>query len=389
MRLRTVLLAVVVVLAVLWVVWTRRLFLPQAVQGPERLGAEVVATGFTEPTDLAMWPGRPDVLVVLGKRGTAWWVDLDDGVQGVWLTLDVPVDSELGLLGVAFDPAFADSGRLWLHHNATVGERVESRLVEARAVDVSDPAAGVTLGRTVLTLAQPYTNHNGGQIRFGPDGMLYMALGDGGAGGDPLAHGQNRATRFGTLLRLDVVADPPAGEAVRIPADNPFVGVEGADPAVWAYGLRNPWRFDILSDGRVITGDVGQNTIEEVSLISAGDNLGWNTMEGDACFSPPEGCDQAGLVPPIYTYDHSHGVSITGGVVYRGQAIPSLEGRYLFGDFVGGWIRSLPVPDRVERVEARHELAAGVLISAFGRDARGEVLFTDYLGGRVLRVVGR
>lgn len=390
MRPLTLVLTLLLVLAIAGLGWWTVTAGPPTPEAPppDRLAVEEVVSGLVEPTDVTSWPGRDDRVVVLGKRGQAWWFAPDGSAQGPWFSVEVEHASEMGLLGVAFDPDFPADDRIWLSLNVREGDQLWSRLVQARAVDVTDPAAGVELGPVVFELEQPYGNHNGGQIRFGPDGMLVLGLGDGGSGGDPHGNGQNPATLLGTLVRLDVRGPLGDDGRARPPDDNPFVGREGFHPAVWAWGLRNPWRFDVLPDGRLVVADVGQNAWEEIHLVSAGDNLGWNIMEGAACFQPPSGCPREGLVMPIHTYPHAQGRSITGGVMYEGQAIPSLQGRFVFGDFVFGHIRSLALPeDGRSSVASRHEVDAQANLSAFGRDPRGEILALDYSRGRVLRVV--
>jgi glucose/arabinose dehydrogenase len=207
-----------------------------------------------------------------------------------------------------------------------------------------------------------------------------VALGDGGSIGDPKGNGQNLAVLLGKLLRID--PDHPAdGKAYGIPTDNPFVHQPQARPEVWAYGLRNPWRFDFLTDGRVILGDVGDEAWEEIDVVAAGDNLGWNIREGRHCFKPPRDCSAAHLVEPIYEYGHGEGVSITGGVIYQGKAIPSLVGQFLFADFGRGKLHSISTTGQIGDLSL-----LGGAPTAFGRDADGEVYVTDFPGGAIERL---
>ena len=230
-------------------------------------------------------------------------------------------------------------------------------------------------------MEQPYANHNGGQILFGPDGFLYVGLGDGGSAGDPKGHGQNTGTLLGTILRLDVSSLDAVG-SYAIPADNPFVGVEGARPEIWAYGLRNPWRFTFDSEtGDLWAADVGQNALEEVDLVRAGLNYGWKIMEGDECFS--RSCDTRGLELPITVYGRDDGCSITGGYVYRGGRLPSLYGAYVYGDYCSGKIWALRYDG--SRVTESIQLAdTSLRISSFAEDADGELYILD-LEGEIYR----
>jgi len=292
----------------------------------------------------------------------------------------VSFGGERGLLSVAFHPDYVENGRFFVNYTrrgdgATV-------IAEYRVGDEPN-VANTQSERVILVVEQPFANHNGGQLQFGPDGMLYVGMGDGGAAGDPLGHGQNRATLLGALLRLDVDGEEPYA----IPSDNPFVGIAGVREEIWAYGLRNPWRFSFdRCDGRLFLADVGQDGFEEINLIAPGANYGWNIMEGAHCFDPPTGCDQRGLELPIAEYDHSLGCSITGGYVYRGRRYPELVGRYLFGDFCSGRIWSLS-PTEAGAWVSVELLKTDLSISSFGEDEEGELYVLD-LGGEIYRIVG-
>ncbi len=244
--------------------------------------------------------------------------------------------NEEGLLGLAFSPDFTLDGHFFVYYSATQPRRsVLSRFsVNESDPNLADPSSEVV----ILEVEQPYSNHNGGQIEFGPDGYLYVALGDGGSAGDPFGSGQDTGTLLGAILRLDVSgASADAGYA--IPPDNPLVGVPGARGEIWAYGLRNPWRFSFDTEtGLLWTADVGQNAYEEINVVSRGGNYGWNIMEGRQCFSPRRGCDASGLELPVAEYGRSDGCSVTGGHVYRGSDQPDLVGAYVYGDFCTGRI---------------------------------------------------
>jgi glucose/arabinose dehydrogenase len=293
----------------------------------------------------------------------------------------VVAGGELGLLSVAFHPRYAANGRFFVNYTAQDG-RLRTVVAEYRVsrshADVADPTE-----RVVLEVPQPFRNHNGGLNAFGPDGRLYIGMGDGGSAGDPQKNGQRLDTLLGKLLRLDV----DGGTPYRAPADNPFVTRAGARPEIWAYGLRNPWRFSFdPGTGRLFAADVGQNNLEEVNLVERGGNYGWNIMEGSQCFrSAP--CDAAGLRLPIAEYSHALGCSVTGGYVYRGAAVRGLTGRYLFGDYCSGrlWVLTEEADGRWTMTTL---LPTNLSISSFGEDEAGEIYVVDHRGG-VYLLTGR
>jgi len=293
--------------------------------------------------------------------------------------------SELGLLGLAFSPKFRENGRFYLNYNPAEGA-MRTRVAEWRVAPERLGSETAREERIVLEIPQPYSNHNGGGLAFGPDGFLYVGMGDGGYRGDPHGHGQNLGTLLGAMLRIDP-EKRDSGKAYAVPKDNPFVGRAGAAPEIWAYGLRNPWRFSFDPKGRLVAADVGQDLYEEVSLVPRGGNLGWNVRESAHCFAPPEGCTSQNLLDPIFEYEHSLGVSITGGFVYTGKAVPSLAGRYVFGDFASGRVWSLMLPDSPRKVPADLVGRFPHAISTFARDAAGELYLADFSGGKILRFV--
>jgi glucose/arabinose dehydrogenase len=250
---------------------------------------------------------------------------------------------------------------------------------------VADPATE----SVVLAVDQPFANHNGGQIAFGPDGFFYIALGDGGGSNDPLGTGQSLGDLLGSILRID----PRGGSPYAVPADNPFVGVEGARPEVWSYGLRNPWRFTFdRATGDLYVADVGQSQWEEVDFAAALDgagrglNFGWSRMEGAHCLGG-DTCDQTGLVLPMVEYDHGSGCSVSGGYVYRGSAIPAMQGHYFYADFCTGFVRSARLEAGAVVEEADWPtLQPGGNIPSFGEDSAGE-LYVISADGRVLKIV--
>ena len=280
------------------------------------------------------------------------------------------------------------NGRFVVHYTDVGGNTVVSLFrVAAGDADRADPASEAV----VLTAEQPFSNHNGGQILFGPDGMLYIGLGDGGSSGDPGGRGQSLTDLLGSILRVDV----RSGTGYTVPPDNPFVGQAGASPEVWSYGLRNPWRFTFdPATGDLYIADVGQNAWEEVDVVRAaegagrGANFGWNVTEGRHCYADA-GCDPTQFTLPVLEYGHDEGCSISGGFVYRGAAIPDLQGHYFYADYCEGWVRSFRLQDG-QAVESQQwpTLAPGGAVPSFGQDAAGE-LYVLSAEGRVFRIVPR
>jgi glucose/arabinose dehydrogenase len=289
---------------------------------------------------------------------------------------------EKGLLGLAFHPDFASNGLFYVHYTRMVGALLQRQSVIAQ-YEAEPPANNTVLLSTeelVLVVDQPnFDNHKGGQLAFGPDGLLYIALGDGGGGGD---NAQDRNSLLGKILRIGV-------NPFFIPIDNPFVGVPNTRPEIWALGLRNPWRFSFdRTTGRLFAGDVGQSAREEIDLITKGGNFGWNIMEGSICFDPPVNCNMTGLILPIADYDHSAagGTSVIGGFVYRGTEIPALVGTYVFGDLSSGHVWGLKQDSSGNWVRTEI-LNHNRIVSAFGQDAAGELYMVDYGNGAILRLV--
>jgi glucose/arabinose dehydrogenase len=350
---------------------------------------EKVAEGFSQPTDLQFLPGSSQQLVVLEKGGTAHWLQLDSGKRGPLLQVDVRTASEEGLLGLAFHPRFAQDGRFYIHYTPAGGSTHRSRIAAWKHDSPGDLGGGTaTETRVLLEVEQPYQNHNAGQLAFGPDGMLYIAMGDGGLADDPDDNGQDLTTLLGSMLRVDV-DNPQAGLGYGIPSDNPFLEHEGARPELWAIGLRNPWRFTFAPDGRMIVADVGQDAWEEIDIVRAGDNLGWSVREGYTCFHEHADCGKQ-FIEPIHVYGRDIGLSLTGGHVYTGDSIAWLRGHYLFADFISGRFFALPLPASREVPQGGlPAIALGrwpVLPSAFGIDARGEVYVATFAHGIVYRL---
>ncbi len=308
-----------------------------------------------------------------GASSVSTFIDIDDG--------RLAYGGEMGLLGMAFHPDFASNGYVYLSYTSNVGGR-ESR-ISRFGLDASGQALDPASEQIVLRVAQPFSNHNGGMIAFGPDGYLYIGLGDGGSGGDPLGHGQNTNTLLGSMLRIDV-GDGSTGNYT-IPADNPFVSA-GGRAEIFAYGLRNPWRwsFDRLT-GDLWLGDVGQNNIEEIDIIVNGGNYGWNIMEGSQCYNSAS-CNQTGLILPVAEYDHTQGFAVTGGYVYRGTDIAFLQDRYLYADYATGriWALQQTGPGQYTSTEL---LDTSLNIASFAEAHNGDLYVID-LNGSIFSITG-
>lgn len=450
---------------------------PVVVPAPDAagIGVELVAEGLDSPVDLRHAGDGSGLLYVVDQPGRIRVIDPSKSAAGQSALLaadfldirDRVVDlrssfDERGLLGLAFHPQFAGNGRFFVYYSAPAGADVpvdfnhESRISEFRAVATdaasTTPFRGATAAlpdseRILLRIAQPQANHNGGQIAFGPDGMLFVALGDGGAAGDigvghtaGLGNAQDKLSLLGKILRIDVDAaqgtnpgfdlgpndsDDPAdnvGDAYAIPRDNPFFDDGDARGEIWAYGFRNPFRFSFDDgpggSGRLFVGDVGQNLFEEISIVERGGNYGWNRREGNSCFnvnsfgSPLAACADTGddgepLRGPIVAYAHTDdagaafGISVTGGYVYRGAAIQSLVGKYVFGDLSAGFTTArglvLVATEAADKtwsfeilriVNTSDGRLDGYLL-AFGRDAAGELYALTSAGGETSGARGR
>ncbi|MBK5256340.1 MAG: PQQ-dependent sugar dehydrogenase [Vicinamibacteria bacterium] len=361
------------------------------VQGTPNLIAARVAAGLSSPLDLQAVAGDRARLFVVEQPGRIRIIRGVALLSAPFLDVSARITAggERGLLGLALHPQFSANGRLFVNYTDRTGDtHVSEFRALASAGDTADPASE----REVLFVRQPFSNHNGGGLTFGTDGFLYIGLGDGGSGGDPLGNAQNLGTRLGKMLRIDVNGALPFA----VPSDNPFVGRSGALPEIWAYGLRNPWRFSVdRGTGDLYIGDVGQGALEEIDVGLAsrggGENYGWNSMEGTRCFSPSSGCNMSGLTLPVAEYGRSDGFSVTGGVVYRGCRMPGYAGHYFYADYGSGVIRSFRF-DAGRAAEARDWTTAlsgpGRVIrnpSSFGVDADGEMYIVDY-DGEVYRI---
>lgn len=305
----------------------------------------------------------------------------NDDVESLTVFLDIKdrvndSGNEEGLLGLAFDPNYASNGFFYVHYTASYSA---SSIISRFSVNVDDQQeADIESELVILQVNQPFSNHNGGHIAFGPDGYLYIGLGDGGNGGDPHGNGQNKETLLSSILRIDV-SDSSDQVKYSIPPDNPFVGLDGAKSEIWAYGLRNPWRFSFDTEtGLLWVGDVGQNRFEEVDIIEKGGNYGWNVLEGFHCYSElVSKCVNDEFEMPIVEYDHNEGCSVTGGYVYRGSTWDSLYGNYIYGDFCSGLIWSLNF-DGSKLVDLTVLVDSDLQISSFGEDEEGELYILSF-----------
>ena len=338
---------------------------------------------FTRPVDLQHAGDNTNRIFVVEQAGiiSVFPNDANTSDKKTFLDIRQKVDdqgNEEGLLGLAFHPDYRSNGFFYVNYTASNPDRtVISRFsLSGQNADQADPGSEVVL----LTFEQPYSNHNGGQVSFGPDGYLYIAVGDGGSGGDPHDHGQNRSTLLGTILRIDVNKQE-GGKQYGIPADNPFAkNTNGYRQEIFAYGLRNPWRFSFDSaNGRLWTGDVGQNAYEEIDIVENGGNYGWNTMEGNHCFESRNGCDRGGLKLPIHEYGRGDGISITGGFVYRGPSLSGLTGKYIYADYATRRVWSLEHTDLKNPVNSLL-LEADFNISSFGVDQSKELYLCGFDG---------
>lgn len=338
---------------------------------------------FNQPVDLQHAGDDSGRLFVVEQSGIIKVFDNESFTENTSVFLDIreQVDdrgNEEGLLGLAFHPNYESNGYFYVNYTASNPAR--TIIARFQVSDQNPEEVNKSTGQEILTFTQPYNNHNGGQLAFGPNGYLYIAVGDGGSGGDPQGNGQDRTTLMGSILRIDVDRQENSNNYA-IPAANPYIGNnEGYREEIFAHGLRNPWRFSFDAEtGRLWAGDVGQNSYEEIDIIEAGNNYGWNIMEGMHCFEPSDGCDQSGLTMPVWEYGRNEGISITGGYVYRGSKLESLTGSYIYGDYGSGKIWSLDYSDP-ENPSNTELLQADFSIPSFGIDAENELYICGFDG---------
>ena len=344
---------------------------------------------FTNPVGIETAGDGSNLIFVIEQPGRIYTFENDPNVTERFIFLDIrnivnDNQNEEGLLGLTFHPNYAENGYFYVNYTDYSPKR---NVIARYQVNPENPQeADENSALIILEVNQPYWNHNGGQMGFGPDGYLYIIFGDGGSSGDPQSNGQNLQTLLASLLRIDV-DNPSNGFNYGIPPDNPFINDSNARDEIYAYGLRNMWRFSWDPVTNWLWGsDVGQNAWEEIDIIYPGLNYGWNTMEGNHCYSPPTGCDQTGLELPIWEYElYVEGdCSITGGYVYRGSQYFSISGKYIYGDYCSGRIWAL---DYNGESPAQNEelLDTELYISSFGLDQNNEILLCGLGTGKIYR----
>jgi glucose/arabinose dehydrogenase len=373
---------------------------------------DLVAEGFRQPLAFVADPGHAARFYIVEQPGTIRVIEhgavLPEPFFGVDEANFTRRNWEQGLLGIALDPGWNENRRFYVNYTASDGSTHVSRFT-------ADAGGLATIGQeeVIIRIPQPYGNHNGGTIEFGPDGMLYIGMGDGGAADDPHDNGQRLDSLLGKMLRIDVTGTSDEGLAYAVPPDNPFVGREGVRGEIWAYGLRNPWKFTFDSQGRMWIGDVGQNRFEEIHLQKAGskggENYGWKVMEGPGLFRPggqrrddprplpPAEHARRGMEAPVWWYRQEGTGSVTGGYFYEGSAVPALSNRYIFAEFETGKFFSFRLDGQgrasdVTELTRRFAPALGgeaprQAIASFGRDTAGELYVLDLRGGKVYRIV--
>jgi glucose/arabinose dehydrogenase len=359
---------------------------PTPTPTPGTLTLTTLVSGLSAPLGLERPPGD-NRFFVAQQGGTIRIIENGALRSGNFLDIQSLVNfdgEEQGLLGLTFHPNYSTNRKFYVNYTRDSPSR--QTVIAEFQTSASDPnQADPNSERILLTVNQPFPNHKGGQLMFGTDGFLYIGLGDGGDSGDPLNNAQNLFSLLGKILRIGV--DPPFTGSLQyaIPADNPFVGGSGA-PEIFAYGLRNPWRFSQeRGSSRIFVADVGQANFEEVDILQKGGNYGWRVLEGNHCFNPSSGCDTSNKIMPINEYDHSIGIAIIGGYVYKGSAIPNLANQYIFGDLTG---RIFSLTEAPANTFTRADLlTTNRTISSLGQDAAGEVYVVDYGAGNILKLV--
>jgi len=342
---------------------------------------------FNKPIVITHAGDGSDRVFIAEQEGIIWHVENKPGVKKRTKFLDMQkkvtwkqTENEEGLLGMAFHPQYKKNGQFFVYYTTTSKPHVS--VISRFRVSKDDPnRADPQFEEEIMRIKQPFWNHNGGTLAFGPDGYLYIALGDGGKANDPLQSGQDLSQILGSILRIDI-DNKDAGKAYAVPKDNPFVKTENAKPEIWAYGVRNIWRmaFD-RKTGDLWAGDVGQNLWEEVNIIVRGGNYGWSIREGRHKFGPNGVGPRADLIEPVLEYDHKTGKSITGGVVYRGEKVPALQGMYLYADYIGSQVWALDYDRKAKKIRKNVMLKKmDQPLITFGEDEQGEVYFSSSFG---------
>jgi glucose/arabinose dehydrogenase len=343
---------------------------------------------FSRPVEFTHADDGSNRIFVLEQEGKIRVFDNTASTRSAGVYLDiqnrVSSEGEMGLLGLAFHPDFKQNGYFYV--NYTKRKPLETIIARYKAPSPTANTIDASTETILMKISQPYDNHNGGKLAFGPDGFLYISLGDGGAWGDQHNYAQNRTSLLGKILRIDVNKTDKGHYG--IPADNPYAGnKEGFREEIFAYGLRNPWRFSFdPKTGQLWAGDVGQNEFEEIDIITKGGNYGWRLKEADRCYNPRKDCDNGNLTEPIHQYPRSDGVSVTGGFVYRGSGVPFLQGKYIFADYSNGNIWALTATG-TKKTGNQLLTNEGGSVSAFGEDAQGELYVLDHYSGKIKRFV--
>ncbi|MGJ8692753.1 MAG: PQQ-dependent sugar dehydrogenase [Thalassotalea sp.] len=342
---------------------------------------KTIYTGLKQPVDIKFLPSSNTEMFVASKEGDLNFVNLEEKKHYNVHAFSVDSDVEKGLLGLAFHPQFTSNQYFFTNYNPAEGEQ-RTRVSRFTLSKNTDGFYTLSNEKIIIEINQPHQNHNGGQLAFGNDGYLYIGMGDGGGSGDPDGHGQNTKTLLGNMLRIDI--DTAQHMPYAIPQDNPFINKEDFRPEIWAYGLRNPWRFS-FEGSTLIVADVGQSKYEEVSVVEKGQNLGWNIMEGNHCFKPEKNCVKTSLTLPKLTYNHEEGLSITGGYVYKGKLMPELYNHYIYADFIlgGVWSSLFPALNKSNRLFT----ATGINLSTFALDASGEIYSADFATSDIYQLV--
>ncbi|WP_299263217.1 PQQ-dependent sugar dehydrogenase [uncultured Psychrosphaera sp.] len=355
-------------------------FANQAVQLKE------VITDLNQPVDVQFFPDSSSELLIAGKTGQLMFANALNNDKHLVHEFAVKSGSEMGLLGLAFHPNYPENKFIFVNYFPKVGQR-RTRISRFSLTKQTkqEKRYSLTNEKVILEIRQPYSNHNGGQIAFGPDGFLYIGMGDGGSAGDPQGYSQNPQSLLGKMLRIDI--NSPNNIPYHIPQDNPFLADVVKDtnfkPEIWAYGLRNPWRFSFHKDVLIVA-DVGQNKFEEISIVEKGQNLGWNIMEATHCFKPKTNCDTTNLTLPKVEYGRSEGQSITGGYVYNGKLSTELKNQYIYGDFMSGNIWGVNYPSFTS---PKKLMSKQGYLSTFALDADGEIYVAEYSKGIVYQIV--
>lgn len=344
---------------------------------------------FEAPVEYTYADDGTNRVFVVEQAGRIRVFENDQNVASAGTYLDirskVAYGGEMGLLGLAFHPKFKENGFFYVNYTKdNPRETVVSRFKASSAnASTAEPGSEVVL----FKFSQPYSNHNGGKLLFGSDGYLYVSTGDGGSGGDPQNNGQNRASWLGKILRVDVNSTDKGNYG--IPSDNPFIASkDGYREEIYAYGLRNPWRMSFDEKGQLWVGDVGQNKIEEIDIVTKGGNYGWRVKEADQPFNAASNTVTDKLIDPIWQYTHDNGdVSVTGGVVYRGQANPTLRGKYVFADFASGRVWALT--QNGSKADNQEVATKAGSISAFGEDQNKEMYLCDLGSGHIMKLTAR